>query len=68
MVLRMASSWKHPKTGVYYFRRRVPADLVDLIGKHEIKRSLKTKDCSDAKRRFSDVWQQCEAISVEICH
>jgi len=60
MVLRMASPIKHPKTGVYQFRRRVPADLVDVIGKKEIKRSLGTKDSSEAKRRFSDMWQQYE--------
>lgn len=61
MVLRMASPIKHPKTGVYQFRRRVPADLVDTLGKKEIKRSLGTKDSPEAKRRFSDMWQRYEA-------
>lgn len=28
MGLRMASVWKHPTTGTYYLRERVPADLV----------------------------------------
>jgi integrase len=27
MAFRMPSPWKHPKTGTYYFRERVPTDL-----------------------------------------
>ena len=34
----------------YYFRCRVPADLLAHYGKNEIKRSLKTKDPATAKR------------------
>lgn len=36
---------------VYYFRQRVPADLVPLYGKREIKRSLKTSTRAEAIRR-----------------
>ncbi|WP_334317568.1 DUF6538 domain-containing protein [Methylorubrum extorquens] len=32
--------WKHPKTGIYYLRRAVPADLLACIGKREEKISL----------------------------
>ncbi|WP_460478099.1 DUF6538 domain-containing protein [Bowmanella dokdonensis] len=47
----MTSPWKHPKTGVYYFRRAVPADIRGALGRgREIKRSLKTKSPSEAKR------------------
>jgi integrase len=31
MGLRMASPWKHPQTGTYYLRERVPLDLVDGV-------------------------------------
>lgn len=52
MVLQMPRPFKHPKTGVYYFRVRVPADLVPVIGKKEIKTSLGTKDPATAKELF----------------
>ncbi|WP_026615465.1 site-specific integrase [Ensifer aridi] len=50
MALTMARPWKHPKTGVYWLRRRVPDDLKPLVGKREEKRSLRTKDASEARR------------------
>lgn len=46
----MASPYKHPKTGVYYFRKGVPKDLQKIIGKTVFKTSLKTKDLKEAKR------------------
>jgi hypothetical protein len=51
-VLPMPSPFKHPKTGVYWLRLRVPADLQAAVGKKEIKRSLKTKDPAAAKARL----------------
>ncbi|WP_311276831.1 DUF6538 domain-containing protein [Methylobacterium sp. WCS2018Hpa-22] len=36
--------------GTYYLRRRVPKDLLDHVGSPTIRRSLKTKDPSEAKR------------------
>ena len=33
MVLQMARPWKHPNSGVYYLRVRVPTDLVGLVGR-----------------------------------
>lgn len=54
MVLQMPRPFKHPKTGVYYFRARVPADLVAKVGKGEVKISLGTKDPQLAKSLFSD--------------
>jgi integrase len=55
MALRMASPWKHPKTGMFWFRRRVPDRLRPLVGKTIVSRSLATKDVGDAKRRFLQV-------------
>ena len=47
----MTSPQKHPKTGVYYFRRVVPSDIRETLGRgREIKRSLKTKDRQEANR------------------
>ncbi|MGO4740842.1 DUF6538 domain-containing protein [Bosea sp. 2KB_26] len=43
MVLAMASPFKHPKTGVYWFRKAVPKDPQETLGKREEKRTLKTK-------------------------
>lgn len=53
MSPRMSSPWKHPKTGVYWLRRRVPAHLVQLVGRREEKQSLRTKDPVEAKRAFA---------------
>lgn len=39
----------HCRNGIYYIRVRVPKDLVPLLGKKEIKRSLKTSNKADAK-------------------
>ncbi|MDB5820348.1 MAG: Integrase, partial [Rhizobacter sp.] len=47
----MAQPFKHPESGVFYLRRKVPAELRDALGR-EFKRSLKTKDWSLAKSRF----------------
>lgn len=57
MALRMTSPCKPGKNGVYYFRKRVPADLVPMVGRAEVKFSLRTKDPDTAKRlcREADV-------------
>ncbi len=46
---------KHPRTGVYEFRKRVPDRLRPLVGKREVKRSLKTKDPAVARERHAAV-------------
>ncbi len=43
MALGMARPHKHPRTGVYWFRRRVPERLRTVVGKTEEIHSLKTK-------------------------
>ncbi|HHF2870597.1 TPA: DUF6538 domain-containing protein [Vibrio diabolicus] len=50
----MASPYKHPQTGVYYFRMAVPKKLVPIIGKTVFKKSLQTKNLSEAKPRFTE--------------
>ncbi|SFM08200.1 DUF6538 domain-containing protein [Methylorubrum salsuginis] len=49
MALMTTRPWKHPKTGIYYLRRAVPADLLARVGKREEKISLGTKDPVRAK-------------------
>ena len=36
---------------VYYFRRKIPADLIDHYSKREITESLRTKDPREAVRK-----------------
>ena len=57
----MSSPWKHPKTGMYWVRRRVPAHLVARVGRAEEKLSLKTKDPVEAKRLFVQAMAEIEA-------
>jgi hypothetical protein len=37
MVLGMSRPWKHPKTGVYWFRKAVPEAMRGLVGKVEVR-------------------------------
>jgi integrase len=57
----MARPWKHPKTGIYWLRKRVPEDLRPLVGKLEEKQSLKTKDPAEAKRLHAAKLAEIEA-------
>jgi hypothetical protein len=50
MTLSMTRPQKHPDSGYYWFRKRVPDDLRDLVGKREERFSLGTRDPSEAKR------------------
>ena len=65
MVLQMARPYKHPRTGVYYFRQRVPSDLRRVLGDKIVSRSLRTKEPEAAKLRNADevrkqalIWQR----------
>lgn len=42
----------HRRKGRYYFRVRVPLDLVSAIGEKEIKKSLCTADLSEARHKL----------------
>ena len=50
----MPRPFKHPKTGIYYFRQKVPADLRAKLGDRIISRSLRTKDPEQAKLRNAE--------------
>lgn len=57
----MASPWQHPTTGIYYCRIGIPEALRSAFGgKREWKRSLKTRDISEARYRFRAESMRCE--------
>ena len=45
----MARPTKHPRTGIYQFRQRVPEDVRKIVGRGEVTRSLGTKNLAEAK-------------------
>lgn len=60
----MASPWKHPQSGIYYIRRKVPKALQGLPGlpKELYKRSLDTRDLAEAKALFAAAWAETEEL------
>src|SRR3981189_2054171 len=50
LLLSMGRPWKHPDSGFYWFRKRVPDDLRKLVGKSEERFTLGTRDPIEAKR------------------
>src|SRR5574343_476710 len=58
MVLQMVRPHKHPKSGVYYFRQKTPADLVATFGRKEVCWSLRTKDPAEAKERTAEAMRK----------
>lgn len=51
--------WK--RDGVWYFKRRVPAHLVDRAKTPVVKYSLETSDLAEAKRRLRDAIRRADA-------
>ena len=60
MALAMSRPWKHPRTGVYWLRKRVPEDLRRLVAKREILQSLRTKNPAEAKLRHAEALVELE--------
>src|ERR1700722_18042588 len=60
MPLAMSRPWKHPSSGVFWLRKGVPKDLRKLVGKREEKRSLQTRDPTEAKRRHAEALAEIE--------
>ncbi len=58
MASPMARPFKHPRTGVYWFRQRVPEDVRALVGRKEVTRTLGTKDLADAKAKHATVSEE----------
>lgn len=73
MVLSMARPFKHPKTGVYWFRKVVPKDLRAIVGKREELRTLRTKDPAEARTQHAKIaaevdrhWQALRSPAVAL--
>ncbi|HSI52069.1 MAG TPA: site-specific integrase [Ideonella sp.] len=56
----MAQPFKHPASGIYYLRRKVPPELRASLGR-EFKQSLKTREPAEAKGLFAEAWAKSEA-------
>lgn len=61
MVLRMTRPYRHPKTGIFQFRKCVPVRLQPLVCKTEEKISLGTRDPQEAKIAHARVAAEVEA-------
>lgn len=61
MALSMSRPFKHPDTGMYWLRKRVPDDLRAVIGRTEVKKTLGTKDPAEAKRLHAAALADIEA-------
>jgi integrase len=61
-VLCMARPWRHPKTGVFYFRKVIPERYREFAGMREFKRSLKTSDAREARKRHSAIAGEYDAL------
>lgn len=66
---------KHPKSGVYRYRKTVPPELRDFLphpytGKRELVKSLETKDPKEAARLHSIIQEQMEQVldAARIAH
>ncbi|WP_343628962.1 DUF6538 domain-containing protein [Roseateles sp.] len=57
----MADPFKHPDTGIYYIRRKVPRELREALGR-EYKRSLGTRDLATAKGAFVLAWATSDQV------
>jgi len=58
----MATPWKHPNSGIYYLRLEVPISLRHIIGKREIKESLRTTSFSAAKSLFAQKYAEAQQL------
>ena len=56
----MATPWKHPNSGIYYLRLEVPVSLRHIIGKREIKKSLRTTSFVAAKALFAQKYAEAQ--------
>ncbi|HEQ0128742.1 TPA: site-specific integrase [Pseudomonas aeruginosa] len=61
----IAQPFRHPDSGIYYLRRRVPDDLRPIIGKTEIRRSLNTRNHQQAKAAFAIAYAESERTFSE---
>ena len=56
----MPAPTKHPRTGIYHLRLRVPKEIQPVIKKRELWRSLRTRDLAEAKVRFAGAYRKAQ--------
>ncbi|MFH5926772.1 DUF6538 domain-containing protein [Roseomonas xinghualingensis] len=64
-VLLMSRPYRHPKTGIYWFRAKVPTAFRQIAGKQLVTWTLMTKDQNEALRRWPDALKRWEAMKAE---
>jgi hypothetical protein len=57
----MAQPFKHPTSGIFHIRRKVPKELQVVLGR-EYKKSLGTRDPDEAKRKHGAQWLEADAL------
>jgi integrase len=62
----IAQPFRHPDSGIYYLRRRVPDDIRQVIGKTEIRRSLNTRNHQQAKAAFAIAYAESERFFQQV--
>lgn len=62
----IAQPFRHPDSGIYYLRRRVPDDIRQAIGKIEIRRSLNTRNHRQAKSAFAIAYAESERYFQQV--
>jgi hypothetical protein len=68
MGLRMIEPWTNPRSDMYWFRRRVPVNLVAFMGRRELKFSLNTRDWDEAVLRCNEENLKLERMWHEHLH
>ena len=75
MGLRMPTPYRHEKSGIFWVRIRVPADIARLGGAKEVKRSLRTRDPSEAlsgflreMTRLEKLWKAMREGTASVSH
>ena len=66
MVLAMSRPSRHPKTGIFWVRKRVPSDLVARVGRSVEYFSLRMHEPIEAKQRHAEAMARLEARWAEL--
>ncbi|OQW55310.1 MAG: hypothetical protein A4S14_00610 [Proteobacteria bacterium SG_bin9] len=66
MVNATLTPKRHPESGIFLFRKRVPERLKNLVGRREIKFSLQTRDPAVARLRNIEQLARLERAWAEI--
>jgi hypothetical protein len=75
MVCALGTPKRHPESGIYLFRKRVPERLKEAVGRSEIKFSLRTRDPVVARirnleemARLERAWSAIDGTVADVLH